>query len=205
MGKIYNYLILLIFLLSLAACASLQTQTADNSPAAREAWQLRQAQLKDLKRWTLTGRMAVQNAQGGGTGQLSWAQTEEAYNIQLRAPLGQGTFELAGHPAGVSLRTGPQQILRAAVAEDLLQRQLGWSAPVSGLRYWLMGLPQPGLTVDRLQIDAAGRLTDLEQGGWRISVSQYRPYGRTELPSKISIENDRLKLRLAGLDWRVGV
>jgi outer membrane lipoprotein LolB len=205
MRKYYNHLILLIFFLALAGCASLKPQTGDSSPAAREAWQARQDRLKDLKRWTLTGRMAVQNGQDGGSGQLSWAQTEEAYNIQLRAPLGQGTFELAGQPTGVSLRTGRNQIVRAAAAEELLQRQLGWSAPVSGLRYWLMGLPQPGLNVDRLQLDAAGRMTDLEQGGWRIRVSQYQPYGRTELPSKISIENNRLKLRLAALDWRVGV
>jgi outer membrane lipoprotein LolB len=204
MERYYNYLILLVFFLAFGGCASLPTQTGDGSPAAREAWQARQDHLKGLKRWTLTGRMAVQNGREGGTGQLSWAQTEEAYNIQLRAPMGQGTFELAGHPAGVSLRTGRNQIVRAAAAEDLLQRQLGWSAPVSGLRYWLMGLPQPGLNVDKLQIDSAGRLTDLEQGGWRISVSQYRPYGRTELPSKISIENGRLKMRLAALDWRIG-
>ena len=63
---------------------------------------------------------------------------------------------------------------RARIPILLLEQTLGLRLPVTGLRYWVRGLPAPGPTA-LLQTDAAGRLTRLEQNGWVIEYPSYAP------------------------------
>ena len=92
----------------------------------------------------------------------------------------------------------------ATSAEELLGTRLGWSLPVSGLRYWLLGLPAPGLPVVKSSLDSFGRLLRLSQGGWQIRYLDYKWIENLALPGKIFVEHPKLRLRLVIDHWHLG-
>lgn len=121
--------------------------------------------------------------------------------MRIIAPFGQGTYELKGGHGKVTLLTEKNELLEATDPDALMTENLGWSVPVLGLQYWVLGVPDPDSSIARRNIDAAGRLTALEQEGWKIIFSQYRTVGIYELPGKISMENPHIRVRLVIQDW----
>lgn len=184
--------------LTLAGCAM---QPPAVSADRSSLWQARSARLAGLTQWVLKGRIAVQVEREGWTASLQWEQHAGDYVLRVSAPLGRGTFELIGSAQGVALQTADNRLLYADDPEALLQQTLGWQLPVSGLYYWIRGLPDPGAESGTLQLDEKGRVNDLRQNGWQVSYQRYKTTGGMELPGKITLENEHLKVRLVISDW----
>ncbi len=184
----------------LGACSSLPVPTPLPGDTAEALWQQRQPQLADIRHWAVSGRLAIITQQTGWHTRVRWTQHDDDYLIQLDTPLGQGAAELHGSAAAVMLRTAEGEF-SADSAEALLAQRLGWRLPVSGLRYWVRGLPDPGAAVERLTLDDAGRLTRLQQSGWDI---EFRHYTATPLalPDRIFLVSSGASPD-AGLDIRL--
>lgn len=181
-----KYWLLIGLTLALSACSTLPVPS---DGAAETLWQQRQQALAALQAWNLNGRIAILTAQQGWHAGVRWMEQDGEYRIHLDAPLGQGAAEISGNRAGVVLRTGDGEF-SAASAEDLLEQHLGWRLPVSGLRYWVRGLPDTRAPVESQTLDATGRLTHLRQAGWDIEFKRYAPAGLLELPDKIFLTNN---------------
>lgn len=196
-----RFLSVLILATAVAGCAEISPvpvgQEADQS-----AWERHQKIINDLDLWTITGRVAVQTGEEGWSATLYWQQDRENYTMRFIAPLGQGTYQLNGDNRQVSLITADNKHFQASDPEDLLMDNLGWSVPVHGLRYWVRGVPEPGIETENIIIDEQGRMTDLQQSGWRISISRYTEQDGTDLPGKLFMSNDRFKLRIVVQDWK---
>ena len=67
-------------------------------------------------------------------------------------------------------------------------------APVDRMAYWVLGLPGPG-GEQLLEVDAAGRLLQLQQGGWQVDYIDYRVLddGRA-MPRKIEMRRDGVRI-----------
>jgi len=190
----------LVLTLLLAACAS---QPPRPPAASRElAWQARQTQLHALSQWQLTGRLAIQSGDEGGTVTFIWQQHPDSYQMKLVAPLGQGSLQLEGGTDGVILRTSEGRSAVAADAETLLQSELGWRIPVRDLRYWVLGLVAPGNST--IELDQYGRLAKLTQDGWEVTFLDYTMEGSTELPARIFVTNHLARVRLVIKRWELG-
>jgi outer membrane lipoprotein LolB len=194
-----------LLLLGLAACAPQPTAPPPGaSPASPEAlWQRHRERLAALHDWRVAGRLALQTEADGYHGTLDWRQHGERYAIRVNAPLGQGAVELAGGPTGVVLSRGPDQRYAARRPEGLLEAHLGWRVPVQGLAYWVRGLPRPARYAER-ELDAQGRLTRLEQDGWRIELRRYRTVQGVDLPDKVFLTRPGLAVRLVVQRWSLG-
>ena len=180
-----KYWLLIGLALAVGACSTLPVPPAPAADSAAETlWRQRQQALAALQSWNLNGRIAVLTAQEGWHAGVRWNEQDGQYHIHLDAPLGQGAAEIIGNDAGVVLRTRDGEF-SAASAEDLLEQRLGWGLPVSGLRYWVRGLPDTRAPVERRTLDIAGRLTHLRQAGWDIEFKRYAPAYSLELPDKI--------------------
>lgn len=190
----------ILFLLLIEACA---IRSVLPEPEGETVWDRRRARLAALERWTLQGRVAIETARDGGTATLRWEQDRERYAMRIIAPLARGTFELRGDAGSVTLRTPENQTLTASDPQALMQKNLGWSMPVDGLQYWVRGLPAPGSPARHLRVDEAGRLRDLEQDGWRISLLRYTQVAGLELPDKLYMENNPLRMRLVIGEWQL--
>ncbi len=90
-----------------------------------------------------------------------------------------------------------KQIVEATSAEILIQQMFGFSLPVSGLEYWLLGIPQPKIKYHKTLLN--NQLISLEQQGWRIQYVNYVG----GVPQKLLLEhyatNTKIKLIISKL------
>jgi outer membrane lipoprotein LolB len=182
----------------LAACAI----TSSTVPLNDTPWLSRQASLKALRYWDVSGRIAVINDQQGWHASLRWIQRGSAYAIELFGPLGQGRLNIHGSPQGVSMQTADGQVLSAADPEQLLEQTTGMRIPISGLVYWLRGLPDPSQSSE-LTGNEKGQLTRLNQGDWVIEYPLYTEVAKLELPTRIQAYRDQLKVKVVIDTWKL--
>jgi outer membrane lipoprotein LolB len=179
--------------LLLAGCAVTPTTETWQSPAATE-----------ISDWQFTGRVSLTRAEQGWHAGLSWQEQADRFQLKISGPLGQEAFRLTGNAAGVLLEDADGQRIQAQDAESLLLQTTGWSLPVSGLRYWVRGLPVPGVHASESR-DLQGRLLELEQSGWVISYTRYHFVEGVGWPAKLRLVRDDVTVRLVIDEWHPGV
>jgi len=187
--------------LLLTGCAALRPSPAPAPGADDPRWLAQQQAMAALDAFTLTGRVAIQRGSEGGGAKLRWYQTGDSTDLRIMAPMAQGTFRLEGDATGVALTAPDGQQYAAENFEDLMATHLDWSFPVEGARYWVRGIPDPARPVEHIGFDAEGRLSDLAQAGWRISVLEYRDVDGNALPARLFLNADDLKIRLVIDTW----
>ena len=186
----------------LTGCAQIATTPSLSPvPLKTAAWEARQAQLLPRQPFALSGRIAVQHDAEGGQAKLQWQQAGTRFDLRLIAPLSQGSFRLSGDENAVSLTAPNGETFHAPDLDTLMTTHLKWALPVAGARFWILGLPVPGHPVTQLSLDEHGRLSDLAQDGWRISVLEYQTVAGIDLPRRLFLLGDTLKLRLVITDW----
>lgn len=162
----------------------------------------RQNNLEQITRWKLKGRLALTTLNESWTVTLRWSQDYDRYLMQFVAPLGQGTYALrGGEGSGVYLLTAKNEVFRADDAESLLKQTVGWHVPMSGFRYWVRGLPEPGVEILNREFDDQGRISEMQQKDWHISLSRYIDVDGVRLPGKVFMQNDHFKLKLVIHEW----
>lgn len=169
--------------------------------APEQVWRQRAHQLLTLHSWTLTGRIALRADEEAWHASVYWRQRGEHYQIRIRGPLGMGAIELAGGPEGVVLRTSKDERHAADAPEQLLREMTGWTMPVSGLRYWLLGVSEQDAAIDGMQLDVGGRLESLRQAGWAIAYLRYDQIDGVQLPAKLYLESSRVSARIVINHW----
>ena len=185
----------------LAGCGTLP----DLVPSEREAaWRAHASALSHFQSWTVTGRLVVRSRGEASRVAMRWRQTRGAYLVRLTAPFGAGLFEVERSAAGVEARFADGRRVRAASPEALLEREVGWSVPLWGLRYWIAGAVAPGGTPERIELDGRGRLARLEQAGWTVVYERYGQLGDLALPERIRLTGPSVTATVALRQWTAG-
>ena len=198
-------LILVALVAMLSACVS--PVKTSSSPPNIKLWQQHIKQVQNIERWDISGRIAIQTHNDGGHADLFWQQTDaQHYDIKLVAPFGSGTIRLQGQGDAVLLTASNGEQMWAQNADDLLQQVEGWRFPVSGLRYWLLGMAAPQSEAKLISWNDQGLLYLMHQDGWRIEMRQYKTVADKILPKKIFIrrlDDDELEVRLIVREWKL--
>ena len=108
------------------------------------------------------GKLGLRSATDSFTATLQWRQVGDDYRIRLSGPFGAGALQIEGDEQGVTLRTGEGQEYAAGSQEELLYQHLGWSVPLSGLRYWMLGRTPPEQEVSNPLLTAVSGPTALK-------------------------------------------
>ena len=185
-----------------AACETTPEVVPVDDP--ERVWAERQARLAAIEQWTAFGKLGIQSPQDSWSASLTWRQDRDSYRLRLSGPLGQGLMELRGSPGLVELHTSDDGVYRARTAEELMQTHAGWRVPLSGLRYWILGRPDPQARIVDLELDPGGRLAELHQLGWRIRYERYGEFDGLTLPTRLTLENRQLRAKLVIRSWRTG-
>lgn len=190
-------------LVVLAGCA---TTPEDLKPANPEAaWASRQSILGQQHTWALTGKLAVIANQEGWHAGVRWWQDGEDFQIDLLDSFGRVVARIEGNDSGVTLIQRDGSTTNAATPESLMQELYGWTLPLSGLRYWVLGIPAPlGESegpADRQRLDAQGRLTGFEQAGWAVDYQHYQDIEPISLPDKMAVAGRDLRVKLIVDQW----
>ncbi|VFM96697.1 MAG: outer membrane lipoprotein LolB [Candidatus Kentron sp. G] len=185
----------------LTACSLIQELPWTKGEDIDPAWQDENHRLLRIRDWSVRGRIAIETGKEAWNVGVHWHQQGNEYRIRFHGPFASGSAEIVGGPGMVTLRTTDQRHFSAPDPESLLSDMMGWSIPVSGLRYWVLGRPDPKLPIEQLRTDSENRLRSLEQSGWQIRYIDYRGTGNFQLPVWLTLENARLAARIRISAW----
>ena len=200
--------------LVLTGCASAPSRPAVDDPV--EVWQHRVSDLSAIASWEVKAKLAVKTHKRGGQANMLWRREQADHNINLYGPLGGGRVILTRTAEGATLRDNKKRTYHAETTEELLYRVAGWQVPFGSMRYWVLGVPEPGQGYEE-SIDEWGRLQTLRQSGWEIEFVEYRDFDGRELPRKFLMtalpgtthivddqfgENDEVKVKIIIKRWR---
>jgi len=188
--------VLFIFLSCAVLAACMTTRRAPAPPAA--GWDQRVADLQRLASWQLDGRAAVAVGTQGWQATLNWQQRGESSEVHLSGPLGVGALLLKRTPEGLSLNGAPPS--DAVLAQ--LQERLGFTLPVDQLRFWLLGVPDPGAPFE-LKRNAQERASQLIQGEWIVDYDRYMPVDGDLLPAHLVLNREGARVRIAADRWQL--
>ena len=146
----------------------------------------------------LSGRVAVRFQERGFASAVRWKQTDGSDEIWLTAPLGQTIAYLQADATGATLTAADQKQYRAGSIESLTRSALGWRFPVSGMRYWLLGQPAPGMALAAAERDDAGRITRFRQDDWQVTINYAATGGA---PSRLEIVGSDAEIRFVIDRW----
>ena len=158
----------------------------------------------DIPNWEFNGRVSLTRGEEGWHASLSWLERQGHYQLQVSGPLGQGAFQLTGNDEGVLLVDADGETYSARDADALLSHVTGWTLPVTGMRYWVRGMPVPGVA-EQATRDEQGRLARLDQSGWTITYNRYQPVTGAMLPAKLQFVHEDISVRLVIDHWQLGI
>ena len=179
-------------LLMLSACTNMRVEPKVNYAT------LTNTSLYQLEQWTLDGRLALTGKNDSWQASINWVHQPENEAIKLAGPLGQGatTIQLTGDR--VTLDRGDGKVQSSNQPEAFINQQLGMFVPIRSLRYWVVGLPEPGQAF----IKTAEGFT---QAGWLVEYPQMQRIDRQAMPRKMTVTNAQIKLKLIIDQWALNV
>jgi len=185
----YRYFSLAL-LLVLGACASSSAPTVVQRPVQAE-----------LVPFAFNGRVITRHNGERSSAGVRWTHRGVEDEILLLAPLGQTVARVFSDAQGVLLETSGKQYFEQD-AETLTERVLGWHLPLSGMRYWVLGLPASG-TVASIERTENGQVSVLRQDGWEVKYTRYAAETPDSLPLRLTLRRDGMEIQLFIDEWEI--
>ena len=143
----------------------------------------------------LSGRAAINSARNSGSVRFFWRHSNDADEMLVTSPVGQGIARITRQGDRFRLVTGDRQEYAAADAESLTDQALGWRLPLSGLPDWVQARANP----DRPSTvtGQVGEGLEIRQDGWRVAYDEFRG-GR---PFRMRLSREDLEIRMVVDQW----
>jgi outer membrane lipoprotein LolB len=186
-----------------ASCTMLPPKPITTPNAASQL--LHQAHLQDIAhidQFRIKGRIGVQTEGKGFSGSLTWQHEQANDDIALFSPLGSQLASIKKNADNVILVDAKGNSMEAKDAETLTRNKLGWQLPLTGLADWSLGRPSDS-AIQANTWDEQGFLNKLQQDGWEIQYENYTEQNGHYLPSKISLRNEKVYLKLLIENWTI--
>lgn len=195
--------------LSLGGCASLAPAPEPATPAQLAAWDSHRDRLESLSDWAFTGRAAVKSGLTGGSVRVEWTQVGQVTALTMSGPFDTGRLALTGTVNRMLITDGDGNRRLTEHPTELLEQQTGWRIPLAALPRWLRGLPEQPLAelpARSYELDASGRLAQLDESGWAIEYARYAPEGPVglSLPHFVELRQEGMRIRIVVDTWDLG-
>jgi outer membrane lipoprotein LolB len=193
---------LAFLVLVIAGCAGRGTLTPD--PEVQSRWLEQQAVAAAYNQWDMYARAGLRRKGEAHNISIRWQrEVDGRFMMMLEAPFGQGVLRIeAIEPGDYRLRLPDGRTFENTSAEALLVDVIGWSLPVSGLEFWVRGLPDARSDYS-LRLDSAGRASSINQDGWEIVYLDYFAAAvDPPLPRRLRLDSDDLLLQLVIERWQ---
>jgi outer membrane lipoprotein LolB len=183
----------LVFICVLASCAKSPVK-----PAVEQFQLAGRNYLYDRAQWSFDGRLALSSQSESLSLSIDWKHQsykgEVIDRIELAGPFGQGRTIISIADRDLLIDFGDRQETFVGDVDELLSRQIGFSVPVSALKYWVLGLVKP--KTKYLIVDGG-----FEQLGWRVNYRKMMIVEGEKMPRKINVEREDVRLRLVVDQW----
>lgn len=186
----------LLLLLWLAGCTHLSLSSS------HPLWETHQTHLKMMETWSIQGSIAIATEKDTWNARVYWQQKGFLYQLRFNAPLGQGAMLLDGDEHRVTMRTAKNETFVARNPDTLIRQTLKLEIPVSGLYFWIRGLPAPAPILEH-DFNDQGYLHMLQQNDWYIEYGEYVKVGTLELPKKIFLSHAPFDVKIVISQWKL--
>lgn len=190
------YYLLLPFLFT--GCAQLpNTEQPQNS-----SWPTQQVQLEQLSNWSLSGKLAVITPEERNSVNIHWQQTGQDFHISLTTFLGMSVLDIHKSAQQTVVIDSDGKRYVSKNTEQLIKDLSGMELPIKQLQQWIKGNPS-GANYQLNDHQQVSHLTGSDQTGgmWVIDYSDYRTVNNTNLPHKLDLSRDNLRLKFAISRW----
>jgi outer membrane lipoprotein LolB len=144
--------------------------------------------------WSFAGRIAITDENDSFSASIAWKHQDRQDKLELAGLFGQGRTLIELTDDGVVIDNGDERLQYSGNADELISRQVGVYIPVAALKYWVLGLVEPGVEYDVLE-------KGFVQSGWNVSYQQMQVVGQNVMPRKIRVEQEDVKLKLIINHW----
>lgn len=166
---------------------------------AEDHWEARSAQLEKVDHFLMQARASYGRLMPVKA-DLRWQQNaDRSFELRVAGPFGVGATTVSGTPDNVQVRT-KSGTYQSNNPEQWIQDKMGWTLPLAGLRFWILGVPSPHSDAD-IDLDREGRVLTLKQDGWTLSYTEYQAASGYELPRKFEVSNKDVKLKVVVDSW----
>lgn len=168
----------------------------------RADWLERRDMLREIEEFRMEGRLALNTGRRGYSGTVSWEQNDDIVDFRFRGPFGFGGFRIHGDLDQLRVKTtaGEEFLLRDPELE--MTERFGWSLPVHSMRYWILGVSDPGLPATEVP-DGEGLLESMEQAGWVVNFDSYGDIDGLLLPRRLDMERGEVRIRVMSDRWEI--
>jgi outer membrane lipoprotein LolB len=178
-------------------------RTLPPAPPPGASWEARRPQLQSLTHFQLHGRVAVAAGGEGFNANLHWTQDGARSEVTLEGPLGVGGAKLTATGDELTVVTSSGERVESAAAHAELAARLGFDPPLSSLRYWVLGVPDPTQPSTESLDPAQQRLSGLTQAGWHVQYQSYESAGAEALPARMILQREAVRVRLLVDSWQI--
>ncbi len=148
--------------------------------------------------FAMNGRISVRHNGKRDTAGLRWVHKTDTDEILLLNPLGQTAARIFRDERHAVLDDGDMHYEEGDV-EALMMQVLGWRLQLDGLHHWVLAMKRGD--EERIERDAAGRLSVLHQDGWEVRYLAYADDKPDSLPSRMELIRANLKLTIVIDEW----
>jgi outer membrane lipoprotein LolB len=197
-------LIAILSTLYLSGCVS---KTAINLPQLNELLNKEQRinQLEKLSQWKITGKIAFIQGKKRESASLHWQINEKkkSQTLNLTTFLGINVLSLTSlnnvHQVKVDGEKHNSKNL-----EQLIYSLTGLTLPTKAMNLWLKGLAysENDSIIYHPQTHLPQQLISrYNQKTWQVSYTKYRQFGLYQLPTKLTIKQDNLVIKISINQW----
>lgn len=154
-----------------------------------------------IKAWSMDGRIGVQASERAWQANLYWEHDPAQDRLRISGPLSQGLVSIVVQKDLIFVNEGNGVTSLSRDPDSMLRQRLGFSVPLSSLRYWIMGIPDPGSPSNRAHTDDRG--DDFEQADWLVSTDEMVKVAGWMLPRKLRVQGAGVKLKILADSWEL--
>jgi len=157
-----------------------------------------------LSDFTVAGRVAVQSRGEGWSASFDWREAAGRGTLAVRGPFGAGAARITRSAERIVVESGsgaPVEIAAPFTELDAaLAARLGFALPLEPLRYWIRGVPAPGLA-------SAGDAGHFRQADWDVACDRYVQVAGAPgpLPDRLVLTRATTRIRVVVDHWRLDV
>ncbi|MGH8456892.1 MAG: lipoprotein insertase outer membrane protein LolB [Stenotrophobium sp.] len=196
-----RYWLIAALLALLSGCATLPHPLPGTGNGGAALWPAQRDQLQRITHFELQARIASGGVMGITKGDLHWQQNADgSFALRVSGPFGVGAASISGNAQLVEVRTR-DGVFPTTDPQQWLQQRMGWTLPVAGLRWWVLGLPAPD-SAAQLSYNPDGTLATLQQDGWQLDYTEYLAADGYTLPRKLQLSGKDATLKVVIDQWQ---
>ena len=145
--------------------------------------------------WKASGRFIFNHEKESINAKFIWKQETEEFELRILNSLGMRSVLFRGNDQGINSIDG-------AASEDIIADEgLLELIPLSEMRFWLTGNPNPMIKFSHFSEDSEN--ISFSQSGWDVKILENREIDSFYFPEKINISNSESSIIILISDWKI--